>query len=207
MDGFEINKILMASILALLIVMVAGKIGDILIHPTTLIKNVVVIEGVVGTGKSTTVIVNDDKLDPVEPLLAAADVKNGENIAKKCLQCHSFEKGAAAKVGPNLYNIVMNKFGHMEGYAYSDALKSKTGQWTFENLNAFLHKPKEFIPGTKMAFVGIQKVKDRADLIAYLHTLSDNPFALPAATSALGKPDAKAVSNENSESNQSSKRK
>ena len=180
MDGFEINKILMAAILALLIGMVAGKVGDILIHPQILAKNVIVIEGAEDTGK-TAGATNEDKLDPVEPLLAAADVKNGEQIAKKCLQCHSFEKGAAAKVGPNLYNIVMNKFAHMEGYAYSDALKSKTGQWTYENLNAFLHKPKEFIPGTKMAFVGIQKIKDRADLIGYLRTLSDTPTALPAA--------------------------
>ncbi len=180
MDGFEVNKILMAVILALLIGKAAGKLSEILVHPKELAHNAYIVEGVEvgpeakGDGGATV-----DKLEPVEPLLAAADAQNGEKIAKKCLQCHSLEKGGSAKVGPNLWGIVQAKFAHMDGYSYSQPLKDKQGQWTYENLNAFLHKPKEFVPGTKMTFVGIKKVKERADLLAYLRTLSDSPVPLP----------------------------
>lgn len=181
MDGFEVNKILMAIILALLIGKGAGKISEILIHPQQLTQNAYIIEGVeeestasAASGKT------EDKLEPVEPLLAKADVENGEKIAKKCLQCHSFEKGGASKVGPNLWGIVQARFAHISGYSYSQALNDKKGQWTYENLNAFLHKPKDFVKGTKMAFVGIKKTRERADLIAYLRTLSDSPHALPS---------------------------
>jgi cytochrome c len=180
MDGFEVNKILMALILALLIGMVAGKIGDILVSPQKLAQNVYMVEGISEQAETASGGAASEKLEPIEPLLASANPQEGQNIAKKCLQCHSFEKGGSAKVGPNLWGIVNAKLGHVEGYAYSQSLKEKGGQWTYENLNAFLYKPKAFIQGTKMAFVGIKKAKDRADLIAYLRTLSDTPAALPS---------------------------
>ena len=180
MDGFEMNKTLMAVILALLIGMISAKIGDILVHPQELAKNAYVIEGVDTPTGGTDKAEADEKVEPIEPLLAKANVENGAQIAKKCLQCHSLEKGGAAKVGPNLWNIVQAKFAHMDGFSYSQALQEKKDQWTYENLNHFLHRPKEFIKGTKMTFAGLKKAQDRADIIAYLRTLSDNPAPLPA---------------------------
>lgn len=116
---------------------------------------------------------------PIAPLLSAASVEEGMKSAKKCAACHSFDKGGANKVGPNLWNVVGNKHGHTEGYSYSAALLAKPGIWDYEGLNHFLLAPKSYIPGTKMAFAGIKDDKERASLIAYLRSLSDNPVPLP----------------------------
>lgn len=120
--------------------------------------------------------------EPVSPLLASADVGKGEKISKKCHACHNLEKGAGAKVGPDLWNIVGREPGSVEGFNYSSAMKDfgqKHKEWTYEELNHFLTAPKKYISGTAMGFAGISKLQDRADLIAYLRTLSDNPVPLP----------------------------
>lgn len=177
MDGFEINKVLMAVLLALLIGMVGAKIGHVLVNPLFLTQNAFVIEGVeeeTAGGQAAA----EEKLEPIEPLLAKANIDNGKSIAKKCIQCHTLAKGEPNKVGPNLYGIVNAKLGHLGDFAYSSALKAKGGEWTYENLNAFLYKPRAFIEGTKMAFAGIKKTQERADLVAYLRTLSDSPASL-----------------------------
>src|SRR5512147_969145 len=109
-------------------------------------------------------------IEPVSGLLASADVAKGAEISKKCMTCHSFGKGEAAKVGPNLWGIVGNKHGHMEGYAYSDAIKSIDKPWGYEEIGHFITNPKHYAPGTKMTFPGLPKVQDRADLIAWLRT-------------------------------------
>lgn len=124
---------------------------------------------------------------PIAERLQTADAAAGEVVAKKCLACHTFAKGAPAKVGPNLYNVVGGPAGHMEGFGYSPAMleKKKEGlTWTFDNLDHFLANPKGFIPDTAMAFPGVKKPGDRANVIAYLRTLSDNPVPIPAATAA-----------------------
>jgi len=112
--------------------------------------------------------------------LAAADPAKGENAFKACKACHTPEEGGPNKVGPNLWNIVGAKFGHIESFSYSDAIKAKASeQWTFENLDAFLAKPKGWLPGTKMGFGGIGDDAKRADLLAYLRSLSTSPVPLP----------------------------
>lgn len=115
----------------------------------------------------------------IAALLAAADVAAGAKLSKKCKACHSFDKDGKNKVGPNLWDIVGNAIAGGEGYKYSGALTDMGGDWTYDNLDAFLIKPKNFAPGTKMSFSGLKSPEDRANLIAFLRSLSDNPIPLP----------------------------
>ncbi|MCB5174011.1 c-type cytochrome [Microvirga lenta] len=122
--------------------------------------------------------------EPLPVLLARADPAKGQAQARKCASCHTFENGGANKVGPNLYGIVGRPVASHAGFNYSAALKEKGGEWTYEALDAFVHNPKQAVPGTIMAFAGIATAQDRADLLAYMRTLSDNPVPLPAAEPA-----------------------
>ncbi len=178
MDSFEFNKIFASILIALLIAMGASLISDFLVKSDKLDKNVLVIQMNESTGTPTA---SAPSLEPVTPLLAKANVDNGEAIAKKCYQCHTTGKGEPHKVGPNLWNIVLNKLAHAADYAYSSTLKEKHDKetWTYEKLNHFLYKPREFAPGTKMSFAGLSSVSERADLIAYLRKQNDNPPPLP----------------------------
>jgi cytochrome c len=122
---------------------------------------------------------------PIATLLASADASAGETAFKKCQACHSGEKGGPNKVGPDLWDIVNRPVAAHEGFSYSAGMKTfaeggKT--WDFENLNHFLAAPKKFVAGTAMGFAGLKKDDERANLLAYLHTLSDNPAPLPTAS-------------------------
>jgi cytochrome c len=116
---------------------------------------------------------------PLGQLLAKADVAAGEKAAKKCLACHSFEKGGANKIGPALWGILGRQIASHSGFSYSDALSAKQGTWGWPELSAFLEDPKAFAAGTKMAFAGIKNGAERADLLLYLRSLSDRPEPLP----------------------------
>jgi cytochrome c len=114
-------------------------------------------------------------------LLAAADATKGAEVAKACAACHNFEKGGANKTGPALYDLVERPVAAHEGFAYSEGAKAKSAEkWTYDNLNAFLKAPKGWMPGTKMAYGGVKNDKKRADLLAYLASLSDAPKPFPA---------------------------
>lgn len=117
----------------------------------------------------------------VADLIPKASAENGAAIFKKCAACHTAEKGAANKVGPNLWGVAGRKMASAAGFTYSDTLKSKGGEWTFENLASFVHSPKAFVPGTKMVFPGVTDPAQLADLLAYVRTLADAPAPLPAA--------------------------
>jgi len=119
-------------------------------------------------------------LPPIGPMMAKADPAAGEaDVKKLCSVCHNFTEGGAAKIGPDLYGVVGRDRASAAGFDYSSALKSHPGKWTYEDLNNWLHSPKEFAPGTKMTFVGIDDDKERADVIDYLHTLAATPEPLP----------------------------
>jgi len=173
MDSFEWNKIFGAILVALLIAMVSSLVGDGLISPKKLEKNVFVIDVVETPTDAGKAGGEEEKVDPITPLLVKADAANGEKLsAKLCGQCHTFKKGEPHKTGPNLWSIVGNHYAHASDYAYSNGFKEKHSElWDEEKLNLYLHKPRAFIKGTKMAFAGIRKAEERADVIKYLSTL------------------------------------
>jgi cytochrome c len=175
MDSFEWNKVFAAILIALIVAMLGHLLAGVFVNPTKLEKNVYVVDAPIpGEALDT-----QKPLAPITPLLAAADIGNGEKIFKKCLQCHTPTKGGAHTTGPNLWGIVGNSIAHAADFAYSQGMKDKHEQkWGFEELNAFLHKPRDFIKGTKMSFVGLKDDKERADIIAYLNSLNDTPQSL-----------------------------
>jgi cytochrome c len=143
-------------------------------------KNAYVVEGVAASSSAAPEAAAPKGPPPLEPLLAAASVEAGQKTARVCGTCHSFGKGEAAKIGPNLYGIIGSKHAHMEGFDYSDAMKAMPGDWSFDELNEFLYSPRAHVPGTKMTFAGLKNDQDRANVIAYLSWLGhfvDQPLS------------------------------
>ena len=180
MKNLEINKIAAAVLVAGLLALTSGKIADFLYNPieepATRGFKVEVAEQTQDAGKTTKV---EEKID-IAALMAAANADNGAKVFKKCGACHSAEKGAGNKIGPNLYGTLGAAKARHADYTYSAALKGKGGNWSYEDVFTFLKKPGAFVPGTKMTFAGIAKPTEIADIVAYLRKQSDSPPALPA---------------------------
>ena len=175
MDSFEINKIVAAILVVVLMVIGIDKLSDVIFHvdkPET--PGYVVEVKQVSTASSTT----ENKIDIIA-LMAMGDIASGKKLFKKCISCHSIVKDGKNKIGPALYNAVGRKVGGVADYKYSKALAAYEKEWTFEELNGFLTKPAKWIKGTKMAYAGLKKEEDRASIIKYLNQNSDSPLPLP----------------------------
>ena len=175
MDSFEINKIVAAILIVIVMVVGIDKLSDVIFHvdkPETP-GYVVNVEQV-----STASAASESKID-IASLMALGNAESGKKIFKKCVACHSVVKGGKNKIGPALYNVVGRKVAGVTDYKYSKALVAYKKDWTFEELNGFLLKPAKWIKGTKMAYAGLKKEEDRASIIKYLNQNSDSPLPLP----------------------------
>lgn len=169
-----------AFLATVFVMMTVGMVGDGIFHTQTPEQQgfAIIVEESVASAEPE----EEEALPPIAPLLASADVAAGENVFKKCAACHNKAAGAANKVGPNLWNIVDGAAGAHPDFKYSSALAAYGAEgnvWDYEALNRFLLKPKAYISGTSMGFVGLAKEQDRANLIAYLRTTADSPAPLP----------------------------
>ena len=180
MDSFEINKIVAAILLVALLIIGIGKISNIIFYvdkPETP-GYVVEVEQVSTNNSQQKSDSVEEKID-ISALMAMGDIATGEKVFKKCAACHSIVKGGKNNIGPALYNVVGRQVGSISDYKYSKALSNYNKEWTIEELNGYLIKPAKWIKGTKMAFAGLRKEKDRASVIMYLNQNSDNPKPLP----------------------------
>ncbi len=173
----ELNKIAASILLSGLIIMMVSNVVDMLYSPE---EYKIEHQTIVATGNNE----SQQKIEQVAldlgVLMQNASFEKGKSAAKKCIACHSFEKGEMNKVGPNLWNVVGNKKAHLgDSFNYSKAVLERGGKWGYEELFAFLKNPKAYIKGTRMAFAGISNPQEIADLVSYLRQLSDNPVALP----------------------------
>ncbi len=174
-DFLNQNKLLFQNIaknfamgltLGLAVLAISALIAQILYQPKKMVKR-----GFEVAIKAEGVEVKKVEKIDIATLIKNADIDAGAKVFKKCASCHTVNQGGANKVGPNLYAIVGKKRAAVSGFSYSQALQSKGGTWTIDDLNNWLTKPKDFAPGTKMAFAGLKKDKDRANVIAYLKSV------------------------------------
>ena len=180
MDSFEINKIAGAVLGTALAVFGLKELAGIIYHTDAPEKPGMVIE-VAEAAATAATAAEEEPSKPIGELMAMANADNGPKAMKACKACHTWDNGGANKAGPNLWNTVGRNFAAVDGYKYSSAFKDRASEtWSYEALDAFLKKPKAYIPGTKMGFAGVKNDQKRVDIIAYMRTLSDNPVPLPS---------------------------
>ncbi|MCC2095746.1 MAG: cytochrome c family protein [Hyphomicrobiales bacterium] len=201
MDSFEFNKIFGAILGTLLFLMGLGIISNTIYTPHAPEKSAYALPEPSEEGGAAAPAAK--KATPLPVLLAKADAAKGASLVKAaCSSCHTFDKGGAVKQGPNLYGIVGRQMASVAGFSYSNGMKAaaeKNKTWSFEHLASFIHNPRGFASGTKMAYAGQKNEGRLADILVYLHTLADSPVALPkveaAPASPEAKPDAKPAAN------------
>ncbi|WP_417693878.1 c-type cytochrome [Roseibium sp.] len=195
MDSFTLNKAAGAVLMVLILTMGVGIVSDIIFEPSEPeTPGYAIAVATEGTGEAGGGAV-EDAVEPIAVRLASASAADGEKVAKKCAACHDFNEGGANKVGPLLWDLVGRKPGAHEGFAYSTAMVAfgeEHPEWSFEQLDHFLTKPKDHIPGTTMGFAGLRKPDDRSNIIAYLREQASDPVPLPEPTAAAESAEAPA---------------
>ena len=181
MDSFEINKIIAAILLTALIIIGIGKFADILFHVDKPVESAYKVEGleVVTSSTSSSSEAKEEVKININELLALGDMAHGEKVFKKCSACHMIVSDGKNMIGPNLWGVIGRTAGSVNDYKYSKAMVAYGKEWTFEEMNAYLIKPQAYIKGTKMAFAGLRKEKDRASVIVYMNSKSNSPKPLP----------------------------
>ena len=182
MDSFEINKIIASILLTVLIIIGIGKIADILFYVEKPKLSAYKVEGIDQGSSGQKVLTKTVKLDTpvdIKALLAMGDLAHGEKVFKKCSACHMIAADGKNKIGPNLWGVIGRTAGAIDDYNYSKAMKAYAKEWTFGEMNSYLIKPQAYVKGTKMAFAGLRKEKDRASVILYMNSKSASPKALP----------------------------
>ena len=177
MDSFEINKIIAAILVTVLLVFGIGKISDIVFQIKK--PEIAGYKVEVEVANSTATQASADNQIDISTFLALGNIEHGKKVFKKCAACHSINEGGGNKIGPALYSVVGKEVGGVSDYKYSKALSSYGKNWTWEELNGFLLKPSSWIKGNKMGFAGLKNEKDRASVILYLNQNGDNPTPLP----------------------------
>ena len=182
MDSFEINKIIAAVLLTALIVIGIGKFTDILFYVEKPKESAYKIEGLeVAANKipSGSTEAKVAEIVDIKALLALGDLAHGQKVFKKCTACHQIAADGKNMIGPNLWSVIGRTAGSVNDYKYSKAMIAYGKEWTFEEMNSYLIKPQAYIKGTKMAFAGLRKEKDRASVILYMNSKSSSPKPLP----------------------------
>ena len=175
MNSFEINKIITAILVTVLVVFGIGKISDIIFDKDKTDIVAYKVEAPEGEALQASA---ESSVD-IAALLAMGDIAHGEKVYKKCKACHSIKQGGKNNIGPKLWNVLFRPVGSITDYKYSKALSSYGKEWSWEEMNGFLIKPSSWIKGNKMGFAGLKNEKDRASVILYLNQNSDNPKPLP----------------------------
>jgi cytochrome c len=179
MSSLEFNKLAGSLLTACIVAMVTGIVAENLVHPKHVETAAYPIAGGEAAPSEAPAAAAPEKPAPIPAdLWAKADPTKGAEIAKKCAACHSFDKGGANKVGPNLYGVLNGPRAHEPTFSYSDAMKKLGGTWVPQEVAAFIYNPKAYLAGTKMGFAGLPKPEDRADVIAFLNKNSDSPVDL-----------------------------
>ena len=175
MNSFEINKIITAILVTVLVVFGIGKISDIIFDK----DKTDIVAYKVEAPEGLAVQASTESSIDISALLAMGDVAHGEKVFKKCKACHSVKQDGGNKIGPKLGSVMFRPVGAVTDYKYSKALSTYQKKWTWEEMNGFLIKPATWIKGNKMGFAGLKNEKDRASVILYLNQNSDSPKELP----------------------------
>ena len=177
MDSFEINKLITAILLVVLLVFGVGKISDVIFEVKKPDIDGYKVE--IKVADASKAIANSESQVDVSALLAMGDIEHGKKVFKKCAACHSIKQGGGNKIGPKLWNVMFRPVGAVSDYKYSKSLTEYKKNWTWEEMNGFLIKPSTWIKGNKMGFAGLKNEKDRASVILYLNQNGESPKPLP----------------------------
>ena len=174
------NKIIVSIVFAIILVLGINKVTDVIFYVEKPEKSAYQVEGITTVANTTTTETSSASSDPenIMALFASTSATEGAKVFKKCAACHSIAENGANKIGPALWGVLGRVSGSLPDYKYSKAMAAHGKNWSFEEMNGFLIKPKEWIKGTKMAFAGLKNAKERAAVILYMNENTNNPLPL-----------------------------